>query len=351
MSKRARRGFTRKRLIAVGQHVTNLNQHRLRRQIPVLVQLFQKQRKVVGGKSCGWRRVSRVPVFGRCCSRIQRRQRHHRKLRGAKRRVESLINRITFPTALRPLCGQHGFHRARHVLVGLRAAAGLSQGQHRVVGDEVRRLGLLVEWIRPPALGSLILVELVNQTADLRRVFLAVQCGQKLDLPIQVDDVLRLVWQRQGRYVVALRQPLGIVGLVVNQVECLPTLQSNLKRAYVGLAPVSLVAGQHGQALVMNLQVARIGYVEVFARRIVSDILFKRMCDEGQTAGNRASGVNHAHPVGIGFSVERPGVVVNAIGEKLEPRALGWRIAVLDRFQITARGELRGMAGDAELGF
>ena len=41
----ARRGFAGQRLITVGQHFANLEQHRLRRQVPILVELLQKQRQ------------------------------------------------------------------------------------------------------------------------------------------------------------------------------------------------------------------------------------------------------------------------------------------------------------------
>ena len=64
MSQRARRGFARQRLIAFCQHVANLGQHRLRSQIPELVELLQKQRQIVLGESRGRRRVGRVPVLG-----------------------------------------------------------------------------------------------------------------------------------------------------------------------------------------------------------------------------------------------------------------------------------------------
>ena len=108
----------------------------------------------------------------------------------------------------------------------------------------------------------------------------------------------------------------GVVGLVVSKIECLPALQCDLKRADVGLAAVGLVAGQHGEALVMNLQITRIGHVEILARRIVGDVLLKGMRDQRQAARHCARGVNHPHPVGAGFSVERPGVVVDAIDEE-----------------------------------
>ena len=91
--------------------------------------------------------------------------------------------------------------------------------------------------------------------------------------------------------------------------------------------------------------------VEVRPRRVVRHILFHRMHDHGQTARHRAGRVNDAHPVGVGLAIQRAGVVVKAIGDELQRRALRGRIAVLDGRQISAHGELRGVAGDAQLRF
>ena len=87
---------------------------------------------------------------------------------------------------------------------------------------------------------------------------------------------------------VALGQPSGIVCLVVSQVERLPALQRDLKRAYVRFAAIGLVAGQHGQALIVNLQVSRVGHVEIPARWIVRDVLLKGVRDERQATCHRA---------------------------------------------------------------
>ncbi len=63
MSQRARRGFARQRLVAVGEYFSNLAQLRLGSQVPELVELLQKQRQIVGGKRRGRRRIGRIPVF------------------------------------------------------------------------------------------------------------------------------------------------------------------------------------------------------------------------------------------------------------------------------------------------
>ncbi len=128
---------------------------------------------------------------------------------------------------------------------------------------------------------------------------------------------------------VALSQPLLIVRLVVSQVEGVPTLGRDLEGAYIRLAAVGLIARQLGDPLVVDLEELRIGQVESPPRRIVCHVLFEGMRDQRQAAGYGAGGVDDAYPVSVGLSIERPGVVVNAIGEKLEAGALRGRIAIL----------------------
>jgi len=97
----------------------------------------------------------------------------------------------------------------------------------------------------------------------------------------------------------------------------------------------------------MDLQESGVRQVEILSRRIVRYVLLKGMRDERETTGLGACGVDDAHPVGIRLSVERTGVVIDAIGQKLETCALGRRVPVLHSLDIRARGELRRMAGDA----
>ncbi len=111
----------------------------------------------------------------------------------------------------------------------------------------------------------------------------------------------------------------------------MPTLLRNLERAHVRFAAVGLVARHHGHALVVDLQELRVRQVEILSRRVVSHVLLKGMRDQRQAAGLGARGIDDAYPVGIGLSIEGPGVVVNAIGKKLETRALGGSIAILAR--------------------
>src|SRR5580658_6807094 len=112
---------------------------------------------------------------------------------------------------------------------------------------------------------------------------------------------------------VSFCKPLRVVRFGVCEVECLPTLRSDLKGADIGLAAIGFVSWHHGQALVMNLQILGIRQIELLSRWIVGYILFERMSDQRQAAGFGACRVDDAHPVGVGLSVERSGVVVDAI--------------------------------------
>ncbi len=134
----------------------------------------EQQGQVVLGQLGGRGGEAGVPVLGFGGSRVEGGEGHHGKLRGAEGRVEALVDRVAFPTALLPLRGHHGFYGEGQVLVGLRAAAGLGQGQHGVIGDEVRGLGFLVEGVGPAALRGFVFVELGDELVDLRLVFGAV---------------------------------------------------------------------------------------------------------------------------------------------------------------------------------
>ena len=153
MSECTGRGFARQRLIALHDQLPNLPQDWLRSKVPVLIQLREKQRQIVLREHGGWCGVRCIPVLFFGGSRVERCQRHHGKLSGAERRVKALIDRIALPTAFRSLGGHHRFDGARQMFVGLRAPACLGQGQHRVIGDEIRRLGFLVKGIGPSAFG------------------------------------------------------------------------------------------------------------------------------------------------------------------------------------------------------
>ena len=125
----------------------------------------------------------------------------------------------------------------------------------------------------------------------------------------------------------------------------------DLEGADVGLASVGLVAGHDGEALVVDLEIFGGGQVEFLPRRVVGYVLLKLIGDQGQPAGDGAGGVDYADPVGVGLSVEGPHVVVDAVHDELERGTLGGGVAVVHRGEIAAGGELRRMAGDAELGF
>ena len=315
----------------------------------ILIELLQQHGQIVGGKRGGRRRVGGIPIFGLGVSGIKRGQGHDRKLGCAEGRVEALINRVAFPAALRALRGKHGLDGHGEVRVGLRTMASLGQGEHGIVGNEIGGLGLLVERIRPAALGRLILVKLLDQGVDLRGILFVIDLRQEHDLPAQVDHVLRLVRHGKPLDVVALGNPIPVVRFGEDQVEGVPALLRDLEGAHLRLAAVGLIAGHHGHALVVNLEESRVRHIEVLARLVVRDVLLKRMHDERQAAGLGTRGVDHAHPVGARLAVKRAGVVVDAVGDELQAGALGGRIAVLHGPQVAAGGELRGMAGDAEL--
>ena len=122
MPQRPRRRFTCQWLIAFHQHLANLLEHRLRRKIPILVELCQQQRQIILRQLGRRSREPGVPILRLGRPRIQRRQRHHRKLRRPERRIEPLVDRIALPTSLLPLRRQHCFHRQRQMLIALRTA-------------------------------------------------------------------------------------------------------------------------------------------------------------------------------------------------------------------------------------
>ena len=76
-------------------------------------------------------------------------------------------------------------------------------------------------------------------------------------------------------------------------------------------------------------------------------VLLKLVGDQRQAAGFGAGSVNHPDPVRVGFAIERPCVVINTIRQELKTGPLCWRVTVADCLQISAGGELRGMAGNA----
>ena len=81
---------------------------------------------------------------------------------------------------------------------------------------------------------------------------------------------------------VALGQPILLMGLVVRQVEGMPALLRDFKRAHVGFAAIGLVSRHDGQALVVDLEELCVGKIEVLSRRIVGNILLKCMRDQGR---------------------------------------------------------------------
>ena len=102
---------------------------------------------------------------------------------------------------------------------------------------------------------------------------------------------------------IALGEPLLVVGLVVLEVEGMPALLRNLEWAHIRFAAVGFVARHDSHALVVDLQKLCVRQIEVLSRFVVSDVLLKSMSDEGQTARYGAGAVDDAHPVGVGFSV------------------------------------------------
>src|SRR5581483_7564498 len=109
-----------------------------------------------------------------------------------------------------------------------------------MVRNEIGRLGVPVKRIRPHTVRLLILIQLLNQLVELRSVLLPVDRSQQVNLPVQIDHVLRLVWKSKPLYHVAISKPLLIVSLFVQVVEGVPALRSNFKRAYVWFAAIRL---------------------------------------------------------------------------------------------------------------
>src|SRR3569833_267637 len=86
------------------------------------------------------------------------------------------------------------------------------------------------------------------------------------------------------------------------------------------------------------------------SRCIMGYVLLKLTRDHRQPAGHSSRSVNDADPVCARLAVKWPRIVVDSVGQKLERRPLGWRVAVLHSLEITTGRELRWMASDAELG-
>src|SRR5690348_9502803 len=77
-------------------------------------------------------------------SRIKSRKSHHRELRSPERRVETLVDRVAFPTPFRTLRSQKGVYRARQVGISLGSASRKGQGKHGVVRNKIRRLCIFI---------------------------------------------------------------------------------------------------------------------------------------------------------------------------------------------------------------
>ena len=63
MPEGSRRGFTRKRLVAVGENAAGLTEHGLGREVPELVELPEKTRQVVNGETRRGRRERVIPTL------------------------------------------------------------------------------------------------------------------------------------------------------------------------------------------------------------------------------------------------------------------------------------------------
>jgi len=134
------------------------------------------------------------------------------------------------------------------------------------------------------------------------------------------DDV-PLSYIRQVFDVIAFSQPLLLLGFCVRKIEGVPALRSDFEWAHVWFAAVRLISRHFCKALVVDFQELGVGQVEFLARRVMGYIPLKIVRDQRQPAGHRARRVNNSYPVCIGFAVEWTGIVVDAVGEKLEARS------------------------------
>ena len=127
--------------------------------------------------------------------------------------------------------------------VRLRPTPGERRCQNGVIRNEVRRLGLFVERVRPHPVRSLVAVKLIDQLL-VRTILFPPDRGEEVNLPVQIDHVLRLVRHCKVLHDIALAKPLFVAGLSVKHLKRLPTLRGDLKRADLGLAAVRLIARQ-----------------------------------------------------------------------------------------------------------
>ena len=237
------------------------------RKIPELIQLVEQAAAGRGGKCVPAERESIIPAFFSSWllvgTRIEGGERHDGKLRGAERRIEALVNGIAFPTSFRPLRFQHGVHGARQIGIGFRPLPGERKGKNRVIGDEIGRVWLSCR----------------TDTATCRSAARSCKAGRSVH-----STAMHISRGRSSRgsessssdrsCCAACRGPrdappcraasshcLSSVCLIEN-VEGVPALRGDFKRADIWLAAVGFIARHFRSVFVVDLQKVRVGHFE-----------------------------------------------------------------------------------------